>query len=287
GTGDGRGDKRFMQLHCTRLLSDLPEFSGSRLQDHLTGSGRFRTVPFVSLTDAEHEGRTRSASDPDVLVPAKELYQIVKTETAPKLEVRIRGDKLELHANNRSLVLPCSEPKNFPQIPDGELKLQGQILASALDAALHRVLFCVSAEAGADVLRLEMRDSVFPEAIRGVSPRARDCTQRRCRYKDRVDEAERARNRTKSRVRSKVEHVFGILKLKFGFTRVRYRGLKKNANRLFATLALVNLYAVRKKLLATTLSQSRVSESLQAANEPAASNKDIVGLLRIRAPPRS
>ena len=90
------------------------------------------------------------------------------------------------------------------------------------------------------------------EAIRGVSPRARDCTQRRCRYKDRVDEAERARNRTKSRVRSKVEHVFGILKLKFGFTKVRYRGLKKNANRLFATLALVNLYAVRKKLLATT-----------------------------------
>jgi hypothetical protein len=100
----------------------------------------------------------------DVLVPAKELYQIVKTETAPKLEIQIRGGKFELHANNRSLVLPCSEPKNFPQIPDGELKLQGQILASALDAALHRVLFCVSAEASrysTDVLRLEMRDSVF------------------------------------------------------------------------------------------------------------------------------
>ena len=60
----------------------------------------------------------------------------------------------------------------------------------------------------------------------------------------------RAKNRTKSRVRSKVEHVFCILKLKFGFTKVRYRGLKKNANRLFATLALVNLFTVRKKLLA-------------------------------------
>jgi IS5 family transposase len=60
----------------------------------------------------------------------------------------------------------------------------------------------------------------------------------------------RAKNRTKSRVRSKVEHVFGILKLKFGFTKVRYRGLKKNANRLFATLALVNVFMVRKKLLA-------------------------------------
>ncbi len=88
------------------------------------------------------------------------------------------------------------------------------------------------------------------EAIHGVAPQARDFTQRRCRYKDGVDEAVRAKNRTKSRVRSKVEHVFGTLKLKFGFTKVRYRGLKKNANRLFATLALVNLFTVRKKLLA-------------------------------------
>ena len=64
-----------------------------------------------------------------------------------------------------------------------------------------------------------------------------------------MDEVERARNRNKSRVRSKVEHVFGVLKLKLGFVKVRYRGLKKNAHRLFATCALVNLFMVRKKLL--------------------------------------
>jgi len=87
------------------------------------------------------------------------------------------------------------------------------------------------------------------EAIREVAPQARDCTNKRCRYKDRVDEAERKRNRTKSKVRSRVEHVFGVMKLKFGFVKVRYRGLAKNANRLFATCALVNLFTVRKKLL--------------------------------------
>ena len=87
------------------------------------------------------------------------------------------------------------------------------------------------------------------EVIQQCAPRARDCTQRRCRYKDRVDEIERARNRNKSRVRSKVEHVFAVMKLKFGFVKVRYRGLKKNANRLFATCALVNLFITRKKLL--------------------------------------
>jgi transposase, IS5 family len=87
------------------------------------------------------------------------------------------------------------------------------------------------------------------EVIRQCAPRACDCTQRRCRYQDHVNEVERAKNRTKSKVRSRVEHVFGVLKLKFGFVKVRYRGLKKNANRLFATCALVNLFVSRKKLL--------------------------------------
>jgi IS5 family transposase len=87
------------------------------------------------------------------------------------------------------------------------------------------------------------------EMIHQCAPRARDCTHRRYRYKDHVDEGERAKNRTKSKVRSKVEHVFGILKLKFGFVKVRYRGLAKNANRLFTSCALTNLFMVRKKLL--------------------------------------
>src|SRR5216684_1241033 len=62
-------------------------------------------------------------------------------------------------------------------------------------------------------------------------------------------EETRAKNRTKSTVRSKVEHVFAVMKLKFGFVKLRYRGLKKNANQLFAVCALVNLYLLRNKLL--------------------------------------
>src|SRR5438552_3377964 len=87
------------------------------------------------------------------------------------------------------------------------------------------------------------------EVIRECAPQARDCTHRRYRYKDGVDEVERAKNRSKSRVRSKVEHVFAVMKLKFGFVKLRYRGLKKNATQLFAVCALVNLYLARKKLL--------------------------------------
>jgi len=89
------------------------------------------------------------------------------------------------------------------------------------------------------------------DVIQQSAPQAQDCTHRRYRYKKWIDEVERAKNRTKSTVRPKVEHVFGVMKLKFGFVKVRYRGLAKNANRLFATCALVNLFMVRKKLLPT------------------------------------
>jgi IS5 family transposase len=86
--------------------------------------------------------------------------------------------------------------------------------------------------------------------IRECAPRAQDFTQRRCRCKGQiVDEVTWAKNRTKSKVRAKVEHVFQVMKLQFGFVKVRYRGLQKNAHRLFVTCALVNLFVSRKKLL--------------------------------------
>ena len=90
------------------------------------------------------------------------------------------------------------------------------------------------------------------EVIHQHAPGARDCTHRRYRYKDGIDEVEREKNRVKSKVRSKVEHVFAVMKLQFGFVKLRYRGIAKNGNRLFTTCALVNLFLVRKKLLLGT-----------------------------------
>jgi IS5 family transposase len=85
--------------------------------------------------------------------------------------------------------------------------------------------------------------------IKECAPLAQDHTHRRYRYKSEVDEQERAKNRTKSSVRSKVEHVFQVMKLKFGFVRLRYRGLKKNGHQLFVICALVNVFLSRKKVL--------------------------------------
>ena len=73
-------------------------------------------------------------------------------------------------------------------------------------------------------------------------------TCRRTRLKNCVNEEARRKNTTKSRVRAKVEHPFGILKRVFSFDKVRYRGLRKNHNRLCACFALVNLYQHRQRL---------------------------------------
>jgi hypothetical protein len=56
-----------------------------------------------------------------------------------------------------------------------------------------------------------------------------------------------AKNRTKSQVRAQVEHVVGVLKLKFGFVKVRYRGLKERQS-IIAACALANLYRAEKLL---------------------------------------
>ena len=86
--------------------------------------------------------------------------------------------------------------------------------------------------------------------IEGKAPKARDFTNQRTRRGGIVDEAVRVRNRNKSRIRSRVEHVFGVVKRLWGFGKVRYRGLQKNATRAFTALALANIYLGRQRLMA-------------------------------------
>jgi transposase, IS5 family len=83
------------------------------------------------------------------------------------------------------------------------------------------------------------------EVIRAKAPKARDFINRQCKWKHFIDEAIKARNRTKSRIRSRVEHSIGVIKRVFGFAKVRYRGLAKNGNRVFVTAALANIFLLR------------------------------------------
>ena len=77
--------------------------------------------------------------------------------------------------------------------------------------------------------------------LKQIAPKARDFTNKRAHKNRPLSEADKQTNRRKSAVRSIVEHPFLTLKRLWGFAKVRYRGLAKNANRAYAMLALINL----------------------------------------------
>ena len=59
---------------------------------------------------------------------------------------------------------------------------------------------------------------------------------------------QRSSNRRFGKVCAKVEHVFRVLKCQFGYRKVRYRALAKNAAQVFSLLAFANLYLARRTL---------------------------------------
>ena len=68
------------------------------------------------------------------------------------------------------------------------------------------------------------------------------------RHRALTDE-ERKQNCERSRARALVEHPYRIVKVLWGHSKVRYKGLLKNALQFFTLFALANVYLVRKKLL--------------------------------------
>lgn len=88
-----------------------------------------------------------------------------------------------------------------------------------------------------------------PDVIRACAPAARDFTHEKATRGHPLTAGQKSRNTTTSRVRAKGEHPLLVIKRLFGFAKVRYRGLLRNAHRLFVTCALANLLMARKYLL--------------------------------------
>jgi transposase, IS5 family len=86
--------------------------------------------------------------------------------------------------------------------------------------------------------------------LAAYAPKAENRINRLCKTKLKVYLERKEENRIKSKTRSRVEHIFALMKLKLGFVKVRFRGLAKNLNRLQTTCALINLCTARKHLLA-------------------------------------
>ena len=63
--------------------------------------------------------------------------------------------------------------------------------------------------------------------------------------------AGQAFNRKSNRTRARVEHIFGVVKNLWGYRKVRYRGIAKNAAHVFTLFALANFYLARRELAET------------------------------------
>ena len=87
------------------------------------------------------------------------------------------------------------------------------------------------------------------DKIHRAAPKAEDKTMHKARRNTPLTPKQTEENHQRSKVRSRVEHCFGVMKNIFGFRKVRYRGLAKNTNRVFMTCALINIYLARTKLL--------------------------------------
>jgi len=87
------------------------------------------------------------------------------------------------------------------------------------------------------------------EKIKGKAPKAQDFTNEKGRRNAPLTDEQKGKNRTKSKVRATVEHSFLVIKRIFGFGKVCYKGLAKNAHRFFVACGLANLYRARHLLL--------------------------------------
>ncbi|HEX7112641.1 MAG TPA: IS5 family transposase [Mizugakiibacter sp.] len=91
--------------------------------------------------------------------------------------------------------------------------------------------------------REELRDvaAAFLIAEKPSKPRAMK-NQRERRYAERWE-------RHKASLRAKVEHPFRVIERQFGYMKVRYRGIAKNAAQVLTLFALSNLWMARRRLL--------------------------------------
>ena len=115
------------------------------------------------------------------------------------------------------------------------------------------------------------------DLIASKAPHAQDLTNQRVRKGSVTEKLKRTVNRAKSRVRARVEHIFGVVKRLWGFGKVRYRGLAMNATCVFVALGW-RIYTRRKCILrygcvcSAPIARRRGNELQKTSADPIAVN---------------
>ena len=207
-----RGTQGLMQSVLNAL------HSGLKSPDYTTLCRRRRTIK-ISLPRRRHEGMHMVVDGTGVKVYGEGEWKVRqhgagKRRTWRKLHIGVDSQSGLIH----SASITAGNVHDSQELPNllhgGETRLYGD---SAYRGEKQR------------------------KRLKDLAPKAKDFTNKRAYRSRPLTEADKDTNRRKSSVRSKVEHPFLTLKRIWGFAKVRYRGLAKNANRAFAMLALINL----------------------------------------------
>lgn len=83
--------------------------------------------------------------------------------------------------------------------------------------------------------------------IKEKAPEAKDFIHQRGRRHHPLTGKARQTNRTK--ILTRVEHLFGVMNHQFGYRKARYKELSKNAQAVFTKCALIDLFVARQHLL--------------------------------------
>jgi transposase, IS5 family len=171
-----------------------------------------------------------------------------------------------------SIIHAPSSTKNQEQSRDPEMHqtrkgkqwyfgMKMHIGADVDSGAVHSVTVTAANEADINVLPKLLREQdevIFGDAgytgdeyKRGSRELGiRWCVQDKRKPGHNLSSSQKKRNRKHSSIRARVEHVFRVIKLQFGFTKTRYRGLMKNTVQVNMLVGLANLYLLRRRLMA-------------------------------------
>jgi len=249
--GPGRppvGVERMLRLHCLQQWFNL---SDPAVEEALYDSRAMRQFVGIDL------GREPV---PDETTICKFRHLLEAHQLGEQLFARI-GSYLAAHGMTVSrgtivdatIISAPSSTKNRPKKRDPEMhqtKLIHSVAATAANVhdsqVLPQLLHGQETRVWGDAAYSGQR-----AVIQQHAPRAKSFVQTKAYRHRPLSESDRARNRTKSKVRAKVEHAFLVIKRIFGWAKVRYRGLAKNTHWLQISCALANLYVARRRLLAS------------------------------------
>lgn len=243
------GPERMLRIHCLQLWFDL---SDPAVEEALYDSLAMRSFVGIDL------GREPVPDETTVmrfrhLLEAHELGAKIFEEVGRVLQARglrlSKGTIVDVTITAAPSSTKNAEGKRDPEMHQTKKGNQwhfGMKVHVGVDAqskVIHSVVTTPANTADCKVLGQLLHgqegrvygDQAYKSqgpVMRARAPQARDFTNRQCKWKHFIDDAIQAKNRTKSRIRSRVEHSIGVIKRVFGFTKVRYRGLAKNDNRV-------------------------------------------------------